>query len=244
MKLWMKCLSLFCICAGTHAQNGAVCFTFDDYGGENWIKADKIFKKYNAHATFFVMGRITKDKAGVMKKLQAAGHTVALHSVKHINMNPLPEGWTLDTYFEQEIQPQLEDCRKYGIKVRGFAYPNNRRSDETDAYLFKHFDFMRAGWGKTVRPLLMTHSEVNEKTLLPGGGIGTYYKSDIEVLKGYLDQAAEQNALIVFFSHDIYPDATGVHMPTDWLEGLLAHAAKRKMLIIGAEELPKFRGKK
>ena len=28
---------------------GAVCFTFDDYYGENWLKADPLFKKYGAH---------------------------------------------------------------------------------------------------------------------------------------------------------------------------------------------------
>ena len=27
-------------------NKGAVCFTFDDYAGANWLKADKIFKKY------------------------------------------------------------------------------------------------------------------------------------------------------------------------------------------------------
>ena len=28
-------------------QRGAVCFTFDDYHGESWLKADPLFKKYD-----------------------------------------------------------------------------------------------------------------------------------------------------------------------------------------------------
>ena len=34
---------------------------------------DEIFKKYNAHATFFISGEITPEKAAVLKKLQDSG---------------------------------------------------------------------------------------------------------------------------------------------------------------------------
>ena len=35
-------------------KQGALVLAFDDYGGENWLKADAVFKKYDAHVTFFV----------------------------------------------------------------------------------------------------------------------------------------------------------------------------------------------
>ena len=40
------------------ARRGALVLTFDDFGGENWVKADAIFKKYDAHATFLVCGEL------------------------------------------------------------------------------------------------------------------------------------------------------------------------------------------
>ena len=46
-------------------RQGAVCFTFDDYHGENWLSAAPLFRKYGAHATFFVVGEITSEKAEV-----------------------------------------------------------------------------------------------------------------------------------------------------------------------------------
>ena len=48
---------------------------------------------------------------------------------------------------------------------------------------------------------------------------------------------------IVFFSHRIMPGAVGIDMPTELLDKLLAHAAKRKMKIIGAEEIPSLKNK-
>lgn len=216
---------------------GAVCFTFDDYSGANWLKADKIFKKYNAHVTFFVSGAITPEKAAVMKQLQDAGHSVGLHSIRHRNAVPLPANWTVALYFEKEIAPQLEVCRKYGLDIRGFAYPNNRRSDETDAELFKHFDYLRAGKGKEREALFYTQNDLKDKMVLGGAGIGKYYKSDVNNLKKLLHHAAETGTLVVFFSHNIYPKATGVSMPSEMLEELLKTASSLKMKIVGINEL-------
>ena len=234
----MACFAFGTVSADTTQRRGAVCFTFDDYGGENWVKADKIFKKYDAHATFFVVREITEEKAKVMKTLQAAGHTVGLHTIKHRNANPLPSGWTSDQYIKDQVLPQLEACEKYGIKVRSFAYPNNRRSEVSDQALYKYFDYLRAGWGKSKQPIYTPLAELPEKMVLGGGGIGQYYKSDLNKLKGLLDEAHKRDALIVFFSHNITPKAKSIHMPTELLEALLKHARKLNMNIVGAEELP------
>ena len=233
-------LLLLAGCASLNSRpmaRGAVCFTFDDYSGANWLKADKIFKKYNAHVTFFVSGAITPEKAAVMKQLQDAGHSVGLHSIRHRNAVPLPANWTPTLYFEKEIAPQLEVCRQNGIDVRGFAYPNNRRSDETDAELFKHFDYLRAGKGKEREAIFYTQKELKDKMVLGGAGIGKYYKSDVNKLKQLLRHAAETGTLVVFFSHNIYPKATGVSMPTEMLEELLKTAVSLKMKIVGINEL-------
>ena len=219
-------------------RRGAVCFTFDDYHGENWVKADAIFKKYDAHATFLIVREITAEKAAVMQTLQKAGHTVGLHTSSHRNANPLPRGWNEEKYIADQVLPQLEACKKFGIKVRSFAYPNNRRTDKTDQALFKYFDYLRAGWGKSKQPVYTPISELSDKMVLEGGGIGEFYKSDLANLKKLLDEAHKKDALIVFFSHNITPNAPKIHMPTELLEALLKHARKLNMDIVGFEELP------
>ena len=67
--------------------------------------------------------------------------------------------------------------------------------------------------------------------------IGVFYKSDVNELKSRLDKAAESNSVIVFFSHNIAPDAKHIHMPTEMLEELLAHAQKLNLQVIGFDQL-------
>ena len=241
MKKWFIFLlfaALLPLCGAEKPGKGAVCFTFDDYSGANWLKADALFKKYNARVTFFIVGTVTPEKLEVMKKLQSAGHSIGLHSLHHRNAVPLPAKWSRKEYFEKEVKPQLEICRKAGINVKGFAYPNNRRSTETDEELFKHFDYLRAGLGKEKKTLFYTSKDVKNKMVLGGGGIGAFYKSDVNVLKSKLKEAAETNTMIVFFSHNIYPGARHVHMPSEMLEELLKYASQLQMQVIGINEIP------
>ena len=240
MKKLFLCAALMVVCLLSGAEKkgkGAVCFTFDDYAGANWLKADALFKKYNAHVTFFIVGAITPEKVGVMKKLQESGHSIGLHSIHHRNAVPLPGKWDMKKYFEQEVKPQLEICRKHKIDVRGFAYPNNRRSEATDRELFKHFDYLRAGLGKEKKTLFYGKKETASKMVLGGGGIGAYYKSDVNALKKILKEAADSNKMVVFFSHNIYPGAKNVHMPSEMLEELLKYAAAIGMRVVGINEI-------
>ena len=221
-------------------ERGAVCFTFDDYFGKNWLKADAIFKKYDAHATFFIVGGITPEKIEVMKKLQAAGHSVGLHTSHHRNATNFMKSKGEKWYLDNEVLPQLKACEENGLTVRNFAYPNNRRDEKTDAMLYKYFDYLRAGNGPAKKPIYYPVTEIKKQMVLGGGGIGVFYKSDVEELKSRLDHAAKNNTLIVFFSHNIAPDAKHIHMPTEMLEALLAHAQKLGMKIVGFDQLKSF----
>lgn len=227
-------------CATVAEQSrGAVCFTFDDYHGENWLKADPIFKKYDAHATFFVVGEITQEKAAVMKQLRDAGHTVGLHTLHHRDALPFIHEQGEAKYLAEEIAPQLEACRKYGLTIRSFAYPNNRRDEAADRMLEPFFDHFRAGNGPAKKPLYYPLQTLPEKCYLGGTGIGTYYNSELPVLKDLITHAAETDSVLVFFSHNIGPAAAvgRIDMPTEWLEELLNHARKLKVRIVGFDEL-------
>ena len=231
------CVCVLTGCAST--RRGAVCFTFDDYHGKNWLKAVPLFQKYDAHATFFVVGKITPEKADVMKKLKSAGHTVGLHSLHHRDVIPFIHKHGENRYVEEEIRPQLEACRRYGLEIRSFAYPNNRRDEASDRMLSPYFDHFRAGRGPAGKTLFYPLKELPEKCYLGGTGIGTYYKSDLAVLKKELDRAAETGSIVVYFSHNIGPQGKigKIDMPAEWLEELLRHAKKLDLRIVGFDEL-------
>ena len=62
-------------------------------------------------------------------------------------------------------------------------------------------------------------------------------------LKKLLDRAAETDSMIVFFSHNIYPKAPRIHMPTEWLEEILQYARKLNMNIVGTDQLKSLKRK-
>ena len=239
-KLLLLTIACACVLTGCASnQRGAVCFTFDDYHGKNWLKAVPLFQKYEAHATFFVVGKITPEKAEVMKKLKSAGHTVGLHSLHHRDAIPFIHKQGEARYIREEIAPQLEACRKQGLEIRSFAYPNNRRDEASDRMLSPYFDHFRAGRGPAGKTLYYPLKELPPKCYLGGTGIGTYYKSDLAVLKKELDHAAETGSIVVYFSHNIGPrEKIGrIDMPVEWLEELLSHAKGLKLHIVGFDEL-------
>ena len=223
---------------------GAVCFTFDDYHAENWLKADPLFKKYGAHVTFFVFGEITGEKAEVMKKLRNAGHTVGLHSLHHNSAVPFIHEKSESKYIEEEIKPQLDACRKYGIEIHSFAYPFSKRDADSDKMLFRYFDYIRGGRNSAENTFYYPLKKLPDKCCFTGTGIGTKYGSNLAVLKEEMTRAAETDSVLVYYSHNIGPaDAIGkVDMRIDWLEELLAHAKKMNLRIIGFDELHGLRG--
>ena len=236
------CSSIALACA---AGNGAVCFTFDDSHSKNWVAAIPLFQKYNGHASFFFSGQIDDGKIAAMKKLQQHGHTVGLHTLNHLSAVSVMKTRGPQWYMEKQVFSQLAVCTANGVKIRSFAYPNTRRTPDTDKVLFKHFDFLRAGTGvaqRSCRPkdnpgMYYPVAKLQSKMVLGGLGMGAYYNTDYAEIELALERAAKNNEVAVFFSHNIAPGAKHIHMPTEMLERLLKKAAALKMKIIGFEEL-------
>lgn len=237
-------LLFFCILFLSGGEKrGAVAFTFDDYHGPRWLKADAVFKKYNAHATFFIVGGLTKEKIGTMKKLQKKGHSIGLHSLRHKDVYTPKTDTLYRDYFEKEIKQQYDLCKKEKITITSFAYPNNRRNAASDQLLFPHFDYLRAGLGKEKKMIFYPLNKLEKKMALGGKGLGRYYKTNADEIKKLMTQASESNSLIVFFSHDIRQNASSISLEIKLLEEFLAHAAKLNMYIIGFNEIPSLREK-
>ena len=71
---------------GEAVTGGRVCFlTFDDGPSANTDRVLAILDQYNVKATFFIVGTSANSAAGQerMRKIVAAGHTIAMHSWDH-----------------------------------------------------------------------------------------------------------------------------------------------------------------
>lgn len=225
-------------------KRGIVSFTFDDGVYKTWLPQMDLFARYGARATFFYSGEITPEAAESMKVLRGYGHSVGLHTLRHKDAVDV----AMDAYFEEQIRPQIESAAAYGVTdLHYFAYPNNRHSDESDAFLSRYFRRFRAGAGIKLPKgfriaeqdrAYIPYADLPGRRIMGGCGIGAYYDSTVDNLDAALTRAAEENLLIVFFSHGIYPGAKSVDMPTELLEHLLEKCSELGLLVAGFDEIP------
>ncbi len=218
-------------------EHGILCLTFDDRNFDGWVSALPIFEKYHAHATFFVSGDMDEVAFATIKKLHDAGHSIGLHTLNHTDAPAYFEENGAGMYFETEIKKPLQTLAAHGIAVTSFAYPNNKRTEETDAFLRKYFRRFRAGL-KSMPEKYVPVAKVAEKTVLGGSGIGEYYDTKEETVLEEITFAAKENALVLYFSHNIEENATFINMPTKLLENCLAAAEALGVKALGFDELP------
>ena len=243
-------------CLPSDERKGVLVLSFDDRNFNDWVKALPLFEKYGAHATFFVSGPIDGEAVRVMKRLSEAGHSVGLHGLRHANADEAIAKKGADRYYKDDIEPQREACRVAYIPVRSFAYPNCRRTDETDE-LFRRKGFAHVRGGhKGVAPfdpkgekqggLKPIHTV--DRVFLPAENAGAQfrldtviageaYHTDIEDILACIRRCAERKEAFVLTSHGIRPGAKGISMKTEWLERILATAKECGVAAIGFDEL-------
>ena len=111
----------------------AVALTFDD--GPSPVYTPKImalFKRYQAHGTFFVMGRRVEQYPGLVQALIKAGHEVGNHSFSHPRFTKIAQ-----LSREQELERTALDLDLLGCpqSERMFRPPYSAFDDRLQAYL-------------------------------------------------------------------------------------------------------------
>ena len=236
---------------------GALLLTFDDRNFDGWLAAIPLFKKYDAHATFFVSGQIDNAVVRAMKTLAGKGHSIGLHGLHHANADEEIAAKGAQVYWDEEVWPQLDTCNKCYVKISGFAYPNCRRSEESDELFFKQGFKRIRGCLKNLTPYdpegrmqadrkplatddraFFPATELATRKRLDTLLVGEAYHTDIEDILACVRRAAERREVLVITAHDIADDAKWIHMKTEWLERILATAKECGLATLGFGELP------
>ena len=236
----------FAMVGNAAVGRGALCLTFDDRNFDSWERNIPLFRKYGAHATFFVCGKIDERAEGCMRRLSKAGHSIGLHGLKHQRAVAAIENLGAEGYLREEILPQLSVCREKGLGVKSFAYPMSNRTPETDAVLLRHFARLRSGfgragdktWGEAVPPFPMSDA-ANRCVLM--GACGTYPDGMPDKIASMMPSLAASNAVLVVYAHCIERrgDKHSRHNITEEeLEKVLAAAKDAGVAILGFDELP------
>lgn len=238
-------------------SKGILLLSFDDRNFAGWEAALPLFARTIAHATFFVSGPLDDEAVAAMRSLAAAGHSVGLHGFAHANADERIAESSPEEYYRSEILPQMLAACAAGLRVTSFAYPNCRRSGESDRLLFAHgFAYLRGGLGLTPydpagrlaaswKPLADQPAAAFPVAQLPSHRllntliVGEAYNSHLDDLLNCIRRIAERNEVLVLTSHNIAPDASSIHLKTAWLEAILATAEKLGVAVLGYDELPR-----
>lgn len=90
-----------------------IAFTFDDGPNYNTVKVIDTLKKYNATATFFVMGKNIKGNEEVIKYMQESNMEIGNHTYNHL---------LLTKYSKEKIQEEITKTSNLIFDITG-SYP-------------------------------------------------------------------------------------------------------------------------
>lgn len=111
-----------------------VALTFDDGPTKNVDQLLPLLDKYNAKATFFVIGHELEKNLEEGKKIAQAGHQIGNHSYSHKRMV-----FKTPSFIQQEIEKTNTLIRKTGYKEPiDFRPPNGKKLVGLPYYLNKH----------------------------------------------------------------------------------------------------------
>ena len=239
---------------GKEPQNqgrGILCLTFDDRNFAAWIRELPRFRKYGAHATFFVSGPIDETAVNAMGKIAADGHSLGLHGQKHLRAVGEVKRVGIDTWLKTEVEPQLEAVRRHGLKVGSWGYPCSERNTDTDFALGRHFRHLRCGhcWRKDEevkrRPLrsideaFASARNFGRELVVWGISMPSTCGSFEEDVGGALKRAATRDEALVLYAHNIREGGTsdGHDISSEQLEFVLSRARALGLRIVGFDEL-------
>lgn len=236
---------------------GVLLLSFDDRNFEDWVNVLPLFGKYGAHATFFISGEMDNSALRAAKRLRSQGHSVGLHGLDHANAPESIKAKGAERYYKDEIAAPSARCYVSHLPVTSFAYPNCRRTVETDQLLYaKGFERVRGGVKGAApydprgemqgdrKPLSTNEAvffpvdELPTHRLVETVLMGESYHTDIDEILECLRRIAERREVLSLTSHGISPDARGINMKTEWLEKILATALELGIRVMGFDELP------
>ena len=185
-------------------KRGRVALSFDDEFVDRWYEAHNMLKKYNWRATFFVskFRILSGEEIEMLKELEAYGHEIAAHTVRHLDANAFANEHGIDAYMEAEIDPMLSLMEKEGFFPTSFAYPYGRGNDnpELTNALLKRFKVVRSLDNQSVPP--SQHKCVNnDSNHVYGAGIDNHQSITMQEIKAIIDYAKQEGKTAIFYAH-------------------------------------------
>jgi peptidoglycan/xylan/chitin deacetylase (PgdA/CDA1 family) len=237
----------------THPQPAGIALSFDDRFIDEWYRLRPIFKKYKAHATFYVtqFDSLTPAEIEKLKILQQDGHEIGCHGAIHTNSVAYVRQNSMQHYLDVEIHPALRSMKQHGFSPTSFAHPGGVHNDAIDSELLNHFVLLRdvtmierTKWGITLRwnfhlmPYIFYDFDgdptVDALSFDEGAGLS---KSDLQTA---MRMAKEDGTALMLFGHKPYPHSVeqgGYGFYVRQLEFILAESKRLHLKTYTMSEL-------
>ena len=193
-----------------------VCYlTFDDGPSDNTLKILKILKKYDAKATFFVIGTA---KLEYLPKIEKAGHAIGLHS----NTHEYSKIYKSETAFFKDINKLSKKIEnKIGVKTMLLRFPGGSNNLVSKKYK------------KGIMSDLTTQVQIKGYAYfdwnVDSGDASGHNVPASRITKNVLNQAKNKNSICVLM-HDTAAKGTTVKALPGILDGLKKQGYKFEVL--------------
>ncbi|MCF7834329.1 MAG: polysaccharide deacetylase family protein [Candidatus Pacebacteria bacterium] len=95
-----------------------IAITFDDGPSEETLNVLAVLKKYNIKATFFVVGKMIKNRESIIQAIKKDGHEFGNHTFSHKRL------WFKSKKFiEEDIQRCDNELKKVGVVTNLVRFP-------------------------------------------------------------------------------------------------------------------------
>lgn len=190
---------------GAEKQGGLV-LQFDD-GWSSWatLIAPEM-KKVGGVATCFVnnqnlrSGRITAEDLLTIQNTY--GWEVGTHTWHHLNAPAYVRKNGMDRWLNEELNKSITELRALGLNIRSLVFPFNAFDKKLTETVFPLIETYRRS------ERLSLANGVNADKSVPGTAIDMAHYVPVDLLKQWIDLAAEQNLLLFLYGHRILPDSS------------------------------------
>ncbi|MEI6167373.1 MAG: polysaccharide deacetylase family protein [bacterium] len=186
-------------------KQGGIVIQFDD-GWSSWatLIAPEL-KKAGGVATCFVnnqnlrSGRITLEDLLALQNTY--GWEVGTHTWHHLNSPAFVRKNGIDRWLNEEFNKSVSELRAAGLTINSMVFP------------FNMFDKKLT---ETVQPLVETYRRTERLSLatgvsadksVPGTAMDMAHYVPVDLLKQWIDMAADRNKLLFLYGHRILPDS-------------------------------------
>jgi len=228
---------------GANSGTAGIAFSFDDAYVDEWYSVRDLFNRYGAKVTFFVsqFDLLTQESIEKLKILQADGHEIGFHGLRHLSAGKFVAENSLDKYLATEILPGIDAMTKHAFQPLTFSYPYGVRTPSIDKALLKYFKHVRGVICTNEKKRLSDFKQIyyNNRNdgLIFAAGIDNIYANSVEEIQAAIGKAIKKKMTLLLYAHRVSNAPGDYCVPAARLEAVFKYASENGLKFYKTSDL-------